>query len=196
VAGTIVVRHPGFLAVGPARARLLNAAVEAVGERGYVATTVADVVRRARVSRGTFYAEFASKEECFGEAFLLGCEVFEARLARAVLSAADWSEGVRFATRAYLRGLAEDRCWARVYLLEAWHVPDLRDAAAGRLAERYRAGLARAGLPVPDGEVLYLLAIGTAETAARALREGRDLAALEEPLADAALRVAVPVDGL
>ncbi len=190
-----MVRHPDFLAVAPARARLLNAAIEAVGEQGYVATTVADVVRRARVSRGTFYAEFASKEECFAEAFRLGCEVFEAQLARAVLSAADWAEGVRFATRAYLRGLAEDRCWARVYLLESWHVPDLRDAAAGRLAAWYGAGLTRAARPVPDGEVLYLLAIGTAETAARALRAGRDLPSLEEPLVDAALRVAGAVDG-
>lgn len=189
-----MVRHPDFLAVGPARARLLNAAIEAVGEQGYVATTVADVVRRARVSRGTFYAEFASKEECFAEAFRLGCEVFEARLARAVLSAADWPEGVRFATRAYLRGLAEDGDWARVYLLEAWHLPDLRDAAAGRLAARYRTGLARAGLPVPADEVLYLLAIGTAETAARALRAGRDLTGLEEPLVAAALRIAVAVE--
>lgn len=49
----------------------------AVAEKGYLATTIADVVARARVSRRTFYEQFADKEEClvacygvFGERML------------------------------------------------------------------------------------------------------------------------------
>jgi AcrR family transcriptional regulator len=38
---------------------------EAVAERGYGATTIAGVVRAARVSKSTFYAHFAGKEECY-----------------------------------------------------------------------------------------------------------------------------------
>ncbi|MFL6125957.1 helix-turn-helix domain-containing protein [Actinophytocola sp.] len=34
-------------------------------EIGYRSTTVADIVRRARTSRRTFYEHFAGKEECF-----------------------------------------------------------------------------------------------------------------------------------
>ena len=47
------------------RGRMLAAIAEAVAEKGYAATTVADVVGRAGVSRKTFYEHFADKEECF-----------------------------------------------------------------------------------------------------------------------------------
>lgn len=41
------------------------ALIGAIGERGYTATTVADIVARAGVSRKTFYQHFAGKQECF-----------------------------------------------------------------------------------------------------------------------------------
>lgn len=49
----------------PFRQRLLDALAESIAEQGYRATTVADVVRRARTSRRTFYEHFADKEACF-----------------------------------------------------------------------------------------------------------------------------------
>lgn len=49
--------------------RLGLAMMEAVGEMGYVATTVSEVVARAGVSRKAFYEHFASKEECFLAAY-------------------------------------------------------------------------------------------------------------------------------
>jgi AcrR family transcriptional regulator len=42
---------------------------EAVAERGYAKTTLAHVLRRARVSRETFYEQFANKEDCFLAAY-------------------------------------------------------------------------------------------------------------------------------
>src|SRR3954453_9402858 len=36
-----------------------------MAEKGYVATSVADVLRAAKVSRETFYEQFDSKEDCF-----------------------------------------------------------------------------------------------------------------------------------
>src|SRR6516162_11955539 len=45
--------------------RLRRAVIAAVAESGYPAVTIADIVRRARVSRAAFYAHFANKEECF-----------------------------------------------------------------------------------------------------------------------------------
>jgi AcrR family transcriptional regulator len=47
------------------RARLMDAMVELVGERGYAATTVADLVAQAGVSRKAFYEHYANKQECF-----------------------------------------------------------------------------------------------------------------------------------
>ena len=70
--------------------------IQAAAEKGYAAATVADVVRAARVSRGTFYAEFASKEECFLEAYRYGIDVFVERIRAAVRAAdGDWDDRMR-----------------------------------------------------------------------------------------------------
>ncbi len=47
------------------RQRLIEGMIDAIGEKGYAATTVSDVIRRAGVSRKAFYEHFANKEECF-----------------------------------------------------------------------------------------------------------------------------------
>ena len=48
---------------------------QVVAEKGYAATTVADVVERAGVSRRTFYEQFADKEACFLAAYDVGLAV-------------------------------------------------------------------------------------------------------------------------
>ena len=51
------------------RERLLEAAVRVVAEKGYAATTVADLTREAGISRTTFYGMFEDKEGCFLAAY-------------------------------------------------------------------------------------------------------------------------------
>jgi len=51
--------------VGVFRQRLLDALAASIAADGYRRTTVADIVRRARSSRRTFYQHFADKEACF-----------------------------------------------------------------------------------------------------------------------------------
>lgn len=43
--------------------------ITAVGEQGYLATTVADVISSAGVSRKAFYEHFPNKQDCFLQAF-------------------------------------------------------------------------------------------------------------------------------
>jgi AcrR family transcriptional regulator len=45
--------------------QLLQGMARGVSEKGYGTTTIADVVREARVSKSTFYAHFADKEACY-----------------------------------------------------------------------------------------------------------------------------------
>lgn len=49
------------------RQRLLDAAEAAFGSRGYFATSIADITRRARVAQGTFYIYFPGKRAVFTE---------------------------------------------------------------------------------------------------------------------------------
>jgi AcrR family transcriptional regulator len=46
-------------------AKLLDAGMQVLQERGYHAARVDDIVRRARTSHGTFYLYFANKEDLF-----------------------------------------------------------------------------------------------------------------------------------
>jgi len=65
------------------RERLLRSVIAAVSEHGYQAVTVADIVRRARVSKKAFYDHFANKEECFLAATGEGRELMIARVVSA-----------------------------------------------------------------------------------------------------------------
>src|ERR1700730_9656150 len=51
------------------RTRLLTAIVRCVAGHGYGATTIAEVLRRAHISRETFYQHFTDKQDCFLTAF-------------------------------------------------------------------------------------------------------------------------------
>jgi AcrR family transcriptional regulator len=50
------------------RARILDATIECVAEKGYAPTTVGHIVSRARVSRETFYELFTDKAVCYDAA--------------------------------------------------------------------------------------------------------------------------------
>lgn len=51
------------------RDRILWSMAEVSAEQGYANVSVADVIRRAGVSRATFYQLFRDKEECFSAAY-------------------------------------------------------------------------------------------------------------------------------
>jgi AcrR family transcriptional regulator len=130
------------------RRRLLRSAIAVVSESGYQQVTVADIVRRAKVSRGAFYEHFANKEECFLAATAEGRELMLARVvseARALSEARAGSETragseasadaaeeglLRGAIRGYLAFLRDEPAFARVFYL---HMPAAGEAAARRL---------------------------------------------------------------
>jgi AcrR family transcriptional regulator len=47
------------------RQRIIDAMVESCAEKTYMATTITDIVSRARISRTTFYKQFDDKRACF-----------------------------------------------------------------------------------------------------------------------------------
>jgi AcrR family transcriptional regulator len=79
------------------RARLLEGMIDAIGEKGYAATTVSDVIRRAGVSRKAFYEHFANKEECFLATYDSIAEVGQRGVARAFRHAQGLPDGVHAA---------------------------------------------------------------------------------------------------
>ena len=113
------------------RERLLRSVIAAVSDIGYPSVTVADVVRRARVSRAAFYAHFADKEECFLTATGEGRQLMFAGVvsaARAVPADAPDEHVIRAAYRAFLAFLADEPAFARVFYI------DMPAAGRGRSA--------------------------------------------------------------
>jgi len=126
------------------RSRMLLALATAMTEKGYVGTSVADVLKRAGVSRETFYQRFSSKLDCFMDAFEVAGQMLQGRLQEAIRDA-DGTPLERFdhAFTAYLDVLAEQPAFARVFLVEVYAAgPDaiarrsaLQDLIVDRLAD-------------------------------------------------------------
>jgi AcrR family transcriptional regulator len=190
---SLVASHPDvqpLLNARPQRAKLLEAMVRTVAEKGYETATVADAVKLARVSRGTFYELFDSKEACLAAAYRAGTEVLEERVRQAAGEATDWREELRLGIRAYLRSLDEDPVFARVYLMEWPYVGLERDAALRGFARRYGKSFARSGGTVPPDDALFVLAAGVHELACARVRAARPTIDLEDVLVGCALRLA------
>ena len=85
--------------------RLLLAMIDSVGEKGYRATTISDLVGRAGVSRKTFYEHFANKQECLLATFDTIAEDGRRRAVEAYGRAE--AEGLQEAVEAAIRALFE-----------------------------------------------------------------------------------------
>ncbi len=109
------------------------ALAETMVEKGYVATTVADVLQAAGVSRETFYQQFSSKQDCFMSAFEIAMQIALAESSRPVPSDVPPLERFSDGVRVYLDTLASQPAFARLFLIEVW--------AAGPAAWERRAEL-------------------------------------------------------
>ena len=98
--------------------RLLDAMAEAINEKGYAATTIADVVRRARTSKRTFYEHFDDKEAAFLATFSAASDDMLAVIAESFAGDAPWRERVEAGVRAYLSELAAHPQLTRTFLIE------------------------------------------------------------------------------
>jgi AcrR family transcriptional regulator len=102
------------------RERLLRAMVGAVAELGYATVRIADVVDRARVSRHSFYAQFADKEQCFLAAHADGVELILERIGPWAVNSSDVAPLIqlRRGIAAYLDLASTEPEFARCMLIE------------------------------------------------------------------------------
>jgi len=101
------------------RARIIAAFAEEASRKGYKAVTVAAVVKRARVARGTFYDNFSSKEDCFLAAQDFAMSSALERVVAAAGEIEDWPQRVVAGLAAFLRYLVEEPALARTCMIEA-----------------------------------------------------------------------------
>jgi AcrR family transcriptional regulator len=166
------------------RARMLDAMVWAVAEKGYPTVTVADVVARAGVSRRTFYEHFDDKLDCFLVAYETGAAQVLDEISAELrpLRGADRATRLRIGLGIYLRVLGNEPEFARVLTVDVLGVGpealDLRERVRGRFARHWR------GLGIEDESMLRALVGGIGELVQAEILAGRgaDLPSLHATL--------------
>jgi AcrR family transcriptional regulator len=108
--------------IADARARILEAMVQVVAERGFADASVALVVTRAKVSRRTFYEQFDDLEDCFAAVLELGLTLPSALIVQAFAREDGWRNGVRAALAVLLEFFDSEPSLTRIWFVEAMAV--------------------------------------------------------------------------
>lgn len=103
---------------GDAAQRLMAAATETIATRGYPATTIEEIAKRASVSFGTFYEHFDGKEDVFAAALETGQAQMLERALGAYQEADGWAAAVRAAFEAITDFLADQPSFAQLAIVE------------------------------------------------------------------------------
>jgi AcrR family transcriptional regulator len=198
---TAIVRDAASVDVDPFRRRLLDGLAASIGERGYRATTVADIVRHARTSKRTFYGQFPSKEQCFLELLHSDIEKLAEEIRTAVDPDADWHRQIRQAVEAYVGHIE-----ARPAITLSWirELPSLN--AVARPVQRRglqlltsllidlsgSPGFQKVGLPPLTRPLAVILVGGLRELTALAVEDGRNVREIVAPAIDASVALLGP----
>ena len=121
------------------RSRLLAGALGAIEEHGYANATVQQITARARISRRTFYEQFANREACMAALFDHVVGMVEVELGAAGIARLAWHEKVRRGLWIILAFLDREPALARVCVIQTLRggpaVLERREQVIARLAE-------------------------------------------------------------
>jgi AcrR family transcriptional regulator len=116
------------------RRRMMTAIAELTAERGYEATKIADIVRRAGVARKTLYDNFDGKEDLFLSAIDTTLEEMRLTVEEACEAGDSWQQGVERGLEALLKYVETNPAAAMMCMIEAL-------SATPSSAARYDAGM-------------------------------------------------------
>src|SRR4051812_34443170 len=121
--------------------QLLLGMARCIRARGFGATTIADVVRAARVSKSTFYAHFADKEACYVALYSAAVDNVLKAMREADDAATDaglsWREHLAAVNAAYLSTLAIGGGMTRSMLVEFQTAGPSAQAMRREVFDRY-----------------------------------------------------------
>lgn len=100
------------------RERLYEATIHAINERGFVATTISDLVARAGVSRRSFYEHFENKEECLLATYDALIERLTARITAAYDPKDEWIDQIEAIVQALFEASSDRPDAARLVCVE------------------------------------------------------------------------------
>jgi AcrR family transcriptional regulator len=172
------------------RARIVDAAVREIAERGYGQTAEAAIARRAGVTSRAFYDLFSGKEEALIWAYDVAAAYVVPQVLRALRAEPDWERGATAALSTYLTILDCDSAWAIACLRDmpaaGERAREARDAVRTPVLE---ALAAPESLPAAGGVGIEMILTAIDAIAVDGLRHqpGQSLAQRRRELATLAL---------
>lgn len=134
------------------RNAIVEAMIRVAGSKGYLATSVANVLAEAGASRTTFYKHFGNKQECFLAAYDLAIEKIFGATEAACEDESCWRDRTRCGLAAAIELLTIDPALARTAIVEA-------SAAGAEARHRHSVAIDRfarlleAGRPTRENEL-------------------------------------------
>lgn len=171
------------------RQEILGAALECFHDLGYEKTSIADIKARAKVSTGSIYHHFSSKERLFAELYLDAIRDTQAFSLRALRRAKGAEQGVRALVGSYLRWVNREPKKAE-FLLTMRRAEFMAEVDAElevlnrelrtTLSEWTEQHASRGELPLAKMDVLMALLVGPSEDFARRWLRGKTSTSLRE----------------
>jgi AcrR family transcriptional regulator len=172
--------------------RLLDAAAEEFGARGYHETAISNITQKAGVGLGTFYVYFKSKEEVFRALVAdMGARTRHA-LAESTRDASNRLEAERLGIQAYLDFVRSHKALYRVVMEAQFVAPEAYREYYRTFSAAYRQQLAQAAArgeisPGQDDEVRVWALMGASTFLGLRYgvwEDGADSAAIAEAASD------------
>ena len=148
--------------------RLICAVADCVAARGYAATSVADIIAVAGVSRKTFYEHFDGKEACFLASYDTGARAIFQAMTDAVEGLDGWRSVLDAVFSTWLEFLQADLAFTRAYMIEFWAAGDAardrwqerRDRTTGLLKTLHRQARREDPTIVPVSDTVLAAVVG------------------------------------
>lgn len=131
------------------RQKLLDAAEEIFGKKGYYNTSIVDICQAAEVAQGTFYLYFSSKYEIFAELITQLSRDFRRRIREEVAKAKSQAEAQQIGFRTFFEWVKNHRNLYSIVQQSVLVDENLYRSYYERLASGYIKGLEQA---MEDGE--------------------------------------------
>jgi AcrR family transcriptional regulator len=186
---TVEATEPRLSGEDPFRERLLDGLAASIAERGYRDTTVADIVRHAKTSKRTFYAQFTGKDACLLELLDIDNIRMIAGIRAAVDPDADWRTQVEQAVDAYITEIAAHPAltlaWIREFPALGEAVRPVQRRGMARFTDMLvditsNPGFRRANLHTVNRPTALILLGGLRELTAHTLEDGEDIHGIAE----------------
>jgi AcrR family transcriptional regulator len=148
--------------------RLICAVADAVAAKGYAATSVADIIALAGVSRKTFYEYFDGKEACFLASYDTGATAIYNAMVDAADGLQGWRDILDAVLSTWLEFLQADLAFTLAYMVEFWAAgnmarerwKDRRDRTAGLLEVLHEMARDEDPSIVPVSDTLIAAVVG------------------------------------